>query len=152
MKRSFQEIAEAFRSDGALRDFYIHDTTRQDWNALLRLVRRKFGAGRFDVDGETREIPETFEEIERIRAHASLCLAVPVAGAYACCHFFCHHQIEFDFRPEDYRTPEKWSALSELFQSIVDTVRKPGVVTYENVEDDIIETFEPRASNMGHRH
>jgi len=60
--------------------------------------------------------------------------------------------IEFDFRPEDYRTRERWSALSEFFQSIVDTIRKPAAVTYENVVDDIIETFEPRASNMGHRH
>ena len=49
-----------------------------------------------------------------------------------------------DFRPEDFRTFERWSALCEFFQGIVDTVGKLGIVTYENAEDDVIERFEPK--------
>jgi hypothetical protein len=141
--RNFLESADALRSDGAFRDFYVHNTSRGDWNAVLHQMRSKLEAGCFTVDGDSRDLPQTFEEIEQIRAQGCPCLSIPVAGAYVCCHFFCHDQIELNFRPEDYRTPERWSELSGFLQSIVDTVAKPGVVTYENVEDDVIETFEP---------
>jgi hypothetical protein len=69
---------------------------------------------------------------------------IPIAGADVNCHFFCEEQIEMDFRPEDYRTPQRWSALSDFFQGIVDVIGKRGFVTFENAEDDIIEVFEPR--------
>jgi hypothetical protein len=144
MTREFQEITEAFRSDGALRDFYIHDTNPADWNVVLRRVRSMLEDGCFTVDGQSRNLPASFEEVETIRAEASPCLSIPVAGAYVCCHFFCDAQIEFNFRPEDYRTPEMWSALSVFLQDIVDAVAKPGVVTYENTEDDVIVRFEPK--------
>jgi hypothetical protein len=127
-----------------LRDFYIHGANSVDWNLVLQRVRRMLEAGCFTVDGESRELPATFEAIEGIRAAANPCLSIPVAGAYVCCHFFCPEVIELDFRPEDYRTVETWSALSEFLQGIVDTVSKPGVVTYENAEEDVIEKFEPR--------
>ena len=83
-------------------------------------------------------------DIEVIRAEACPCVNIPVARAYVCCHFFCSEEIEFDFRPEDFRTPETWAALSKFLQDIVETVGKRGVVTYENAPDDVIEIFEPR--------
>lgn len=144
MTREFQKVADALRSDGELRDFYIHGTTKADWNVVLQRVRRMLGDGCFTVDGEDRELPATFDEIERIRAKECPCLSIPVAGTYVCCHFFCAEEIEFDFRPEDYRTPETWSALSEFLQDVVDTVAKPGVVTYENAPEDVLERFEPK--------
>ena len=144
MTLDFQKIAEAFRSDGSLRDFYIHETNPADWNVVLRRVRTMLEDGCFTVDGQSQDLPATFEEVEMIRAEASPCLSIPVAGAYVNCHFFCDAQIEFDFRPEDYRTPEMWSALSLFLQEIVDSVAKPGVVTYENAEDDVIVKFEPK--------
>jgi hypothetical protein len=144
MTREFQEITEAFRSDGALRDFYIHHTNPADWNVVLRRVKGMLEDGCFTVDGESRELPATFDEVERIRAKAKPCLSIPVAGAYVCSHFFCAEEIEFDFRPEDYRTPETWSMLAVFLQNIVDAVAKPGVVTYENAGDDVIVRFEPK--------
>jgi hypothetical protein len=137
MPHDFKEIADALRSDGALRDFYIYGTNRIDWNGLLRRSRRGWEKDYFTVDSERRELPQTFEEIESLREQANLCWSVLVGGAYVNCHFFCVEQIEFDFRPEDYRTPERWSALCEFFQEIVDAVGKCGVVTYENAEDDV---------------
>lgn len=144
MPREFQMIADDLRPDGALRDFYIHGTNRSDWNTVMRWVRGKLESGCFTVDGESRELPLTFEAIEQIRTQATPCLSIPIAGAYVNCHFFCDDEIELDFRPEDYYTPDLWSALCEFLQEIADIVGKPGVVTYENVEDEIIERFEPR--------
>jgi hypothetical protein len=72
-------------------------------------------------------------------------LSIPVAGAYVNCHFFCEEQIEMDFRPEDYRTFERWSGLCEFFRGIVYAVGKPGIITHENAENDVIERFEPKS-------
>jgi hypothetical protein len=144
MTRKLEEIADAFRSDGALRDFYIYNTSSADWNTVLHQVRPNLDTDCFTVDGKSRNLPKTFEEIERIRQKANAFLCIPVAGASVCCHFFCKNEIEFDFRPENYRTQESWSALSTFLQDIVDAVGKPGVVTYENAEDVVIARFEPK--------
>ncbi len=105
MPREFKEIADDLRSDGALRDFYICGTTRTHWNAVLRRVRCNWKAHRFSIDGETQELPSSFEAIEHLRGRANLCLGIQVADAYVNCHFFWDEEIEFDFRPEDFRTP-----------------------------------------------
>jgi hypothetical protein len=63
MHREFQDIAEDLRSDGALRDFYIHGTSRADWNAVVREVRSRLEPDCFIVDGNSRELPSSFDEI-----------------------------------------------------------------------------------------
>lgn len=150
MPRPFAEIVDDLRSDGGLRDFYIHNTNRSDWNALLRHLRSRLHEGCFQVDGLPRQLPETFEAIEEIWLHACPCVSIPVAGSYVNCHFFCDHEIELDFRPEDFRTPELWSALLGFLQELVDVIGKPGVITYENHPSEIIERLErgrrPRAA------
>jgi hypothetical protein len=102
MPREFKEVTDDLRSDGALRDFYIRAANRADWNAVLCRVRRNWKANRFTVDGESRELPQSFEAIERLRQKANPCLNILVDGAYVNCHFFWHEEIEFDFRPEDF--------------------------------------------------
>jgi hypothetical protein len=144
MPHEFNEIADDLRSDGALRDFYIRAANRADWNAVLRRVRSNRKADCFTVDGESRALPQSFEAIEHLRQKANPCLSILVDGGYVNCHFFGHEEIEFDFRPEDFRTPERWSSLCGFFQQIVDVVGKSGVITHENAEDCVIDRFEPR--------
>jgi hypothetical protein len=147
MPRDFKVIVDGLQSDGALRDFRIRATNRLDWHAVLRQSRINREANRFTVDSEPRGLPQTFEVIEHLRQQASLCWNVLVAGADVNCHFFCEKQIEFDFRPEDYGTPERWSELCAFFQEIIDVVGKSGVVTHEHAEDDVIDRFEPRTKD-----
>ena len=142
--RSFYEVLDALQSDGGLRDFYIPAANRIHWNAVLCLVRSRLESDSFTVDAEPKELPPTFEAIEYIRTQANPCLSIPVAGAYVNCHFFRHDEIELDFRPEDYRTPEKWAAICEFFQEITDVVGKASKITYENTIDEVIESFHPR--------
>ncbi len=143
MPREFTEIADDLRFDGGLRDFYIRGTNYGDWNVALRSIRSSRGVGCFTVDGESRELPPSFEAVEQLRPKANPCWSTLVAGARVNCHFFCEEEIELDFRPEDYRTPERWSKLCAFFQEIVDAVGKPGIVTLENRQEALIERFEP---------
>ena len=146
MSREFSDVLQDLQSDGGLRDFYIRDANRADWNAFLRRVKEESAAVSFTVDGEVRELPGAFEAIEQIRAEAAPSLSVRVADSLVCCHFFCDAEIELDFRPKDYRTPERCAALCNFFQAIVDGVGKPGIVSFENVPTDVIEEFHPRLS------
>jgi hypothetical protein len=147
MPHEFKEIADSLRSDGALRDFHIRGANRTDWNVVLRRVSSHREAYRFTVDGESQDLPQAFEAIEKLRQKANPSLSIMVDSAYVNCHFFWDEEIEFDFRPEDFRTLERWSALCGFFQEIVDVVGKAGVITYENAQDDIIDRFEPRGTS-----
>jgi hypothetical protein len=143
MPHDFKEIADDLRSDGALRDFYIRGANRADWDAVLRLVRSNRAAYRFMVDGNSQDLPPSFDAIDKLRQKANPRLSILLDGTYLNCHFFWDEEIEFDFRTEDFRTPERWSALCRFFQEIVDVVGKSGVITYENAQDDVIDRFEP---------
>jgi hypothetical protein len=143
MPHEFKEIADDLRSDGTLRDFCICTANRADWNAVLRRVRSNRKADRFTVDGESRELPQSYEAIERLRQKANPFLNILVDGAYVNCHFFWDEEIELDFRPEDFSTPERWAALCRFFQEIVDVIGKSGVITHENARDDVIDRFGP---------
>ena len=142
MSSTFSEVTAVLQRDGTLRDFHIFNTTRSDWNAVLRWGSERLTESRFLRDGTPFPLPGSIEEIAEIRNEAALCWQISVAGAYVHCYFFCDEQIELDFWPEDFNTPERWSALCKFFQSIVDLVGKAGVVTYENVEEDVIARFE----------
>lgn len=147
MPRDFEAILDDLQSDGGLRDFYILNANRSDWNAFLAFVQSKLEVTSYTVDAESQALPATFEAIEQIHASGAPCLAISVADAVVCCHFFWVAEIELDFRPEDYRTRERWLALCEFFQAIVDAVGKPGVITFENAQNDVIEKFEPTVSD-----
>lgn len=145
MARELKHIANDLRSDGTLRDFYIRNASRADWNAVLKRVSCNWQAHRFSVNGENRELPQSFETIEQLRASAIVPrLGVQVADAYVNCHFFWDGEIEFEFQPEDFRTPERWAALCGFFQDIVDAVGKSGIVTHESKQHAVIDKFEPR--------
>jgi len=93
MPRDFREIVDDLRSDGALHDFNIHATNRTDWNAVLRRSRSNREEDCFTVNGESRELPQTFEVIEHLRQEASLCWSVLVVGAHVNCHFFVRSRL-----------------------------------------------------------
>lgn len=147
MPREFKVIADDLHSDGALREFYIRNANRADWDAILKRVNRNWKAYDFSVDGEARELPLSFETIEHLRREANPLLSIQIAEAYVNCHFFGDEEIEFDFRPEDFRTPERWVKLCEFFQDMVDAVGKSGIVTYENMPREVIDNFEPSAKD-----
>jgi len=144
MAHELKRIAGDLRSDGTLRDFYIRDANRMDWDAVLKRVSRNWQPHRFSVNGEAQELPLSFEMIERLRASANACLGVQVADAFVNCHFFWDGEIEFEFRPEDFRTAERWAALCGFFQDMVDAVGKSGIVTHECRQYAVIDRFEPR--------
>jgi hypothetical protein len=144
MPRQFHEIVGDLASDGSLRDFYIFGTSPSHWNRFLAFIRPHIRQDAFRVDGQVTELPPAFEDIYALRSTASPCLSIPVGGGFLCCHFFSDSEIELDFVPGDYRTPERWAALCSFLQDLVDLVGLPGIVTPENRETEVIERFEPR--------
>lgn len=143
MPRQFQEIIGDLASDGSLRDFYILGTRASHWNRFLASIRPRIGEDGFRVDGQVAALPTEFEDVYALRSTASPCLSIPVGRGSLCCHFFSDSEIELDFVPGVYLTPERWAALCSFLQDLVDLVGLPGIVTPENRETEVIERFEP---------
>jgi hypothetical protein len=143
MLRHFQELAADLASDGALRDFYILDVDVVHWNRLLQFVRPRLHKDCFRIDDRIEPLPPTFESIYAMRSTASPCLSIPIGESFLVCHFFSDSEIELDFRPEDYRSPQRWTSLCDFLQALVDQIGLPGIVTFENFQDEVIETFAP---------
>ena len=64
MPHEFKEIADDLVSNGALRDFYIRGANRADWNVVLRRVKNSREADRFIVDGDSRDLPQSFDKCD----------------------------------------------------------------------------------------
>ena len=144
--KPFSEIESSLQRDGSLRDFYIHNTTSNDWNQLLQFVTPHLEDDCFLIDSKPTEMPNDYHQIDEIHKTASPLLSIPVAGKYLNCHFFCEEIIELDFWPYDFCDPDRWSELSLFFQQIVNLIQKPGIVTFENESEtkEPIETFKPK--------
>lgn len=146
--KSFAEISEDLAPDGALRDFYILETTAKDWDAFLQFVAGFGGAVSFEVDGQASPLPKSFEEGFKLRQEASVCLYVSIAKGGLACHFFTDQEIELDFRPNLFQSGPEWLELAAFLQGMVNAVGKPGIVTHENDQAGVIEVFEP-VKNLG---
>jgi hypothetical protein len=145
MMKPFSKIEPSLQRDGSLRDFYIHNTTSDDWNKLLKFVIPTLEDECFLIDCKPAEMPNNYREIDEIHKEASPLLSIPVAGKYLNCHFFCEEVIELDFWPYDFNNSDRWRELSDFLQQVVNLIQKTGIVTYENDSEtkEPIETFKP---------
>jgi hypothetical protein len=139
--KSFREIAEELKPDGALRDFYIFGTDVGTWQLFLESVRHLTGSEDFRIDGEISSLPSNVSKIFAIRSTASPCLSIHVGSGIICCHFFTETEIELDFVPKEYATEEKWNELCEFFATLCAKLTRKGIVCHENAQDQVIETF-----------
>jgi hypothetical protein len=142
--KSYAEIAEHLESDGALRDFYIESTSAGDWDRLIAHIRTMAVRYECSYNGYSVPLPTRFSDIQAMQLTDMPVLHVTVAGAVVNCHFFCAEELEMDFRPEDFRNPNKWGELLVFLQSVVDVIGKEGIITMENCKAAVIDRLEPR--------
>lgn len=143
MQSAFHDIVIDLQKDGTLRDIYIDNSINEDWNSFLDFVRIADYPYTFEVDTEAGTLPRNIAEIDKILEAGSINLSIEVAGKWICCHFFCDEEIELDFWPEDYNTPEQWSYMSLFLNDLVNYLQRKAIVTFENERDSIITEFIP---------
>jgi hypothetical protein len=145
MPRAFKAVSADLAWDGALRDFYIEGVNPAGWNRFIDAVPTIAEAYEFQVDGTRRDLPASFAEITLLQRGTSTTLSLQVGGKPVNCHFFSPSEIELDFWPSDYNSPESWGRLVGFFQQLVDLVGKRGIITHENAKDAVIDEIRPQA-------
>ena len=141
--------AVAFR-DGSLRDVYILDTSHEDWDRLLGLLKEHFIL-------ESEEILlNSIREIIPIRQERGFLLRVKLLeGVTAHCHFYVSetvsNPIEFDLDPREMQSPDAMIKVLEFMSTLGDGLKKDVFLTEENSEASVLLSYSPETKKYHYR-
>ena len=141
-------VAGDFEPDGSLRDIYIHDTSRTDWERVLGHLKARYSPLRFMIDSEDAPMPPGVADIFAIRERASPSLGFSVAGVLVVCHFFTEAEIEFDIAPQDVQGPSHLAGLQTLMKELGTLTQRVVSLTPENLPDLPILEFDPHTDGF----
>jgi hypothetical protein len=144
----WQEARAAFEWDGSLRDIYVVDTDRGDWEQLLAFLPGSSWPWEFTIGDEPAVLPADVAALLSDQGAASPhqnspSLRVDVAGVILHCHFFWPDEIEFDLDPRQVVSAEKLSALTDFMATIGRLLDRSVILTPENLPDRPYFRFDP---------
>ena len=139
----FEDAKEFLYQDGSWRDVYALKTTVAEMNAFLDYVRPMLSEDGFHLAGNATPLPKTYLEVLMGSQEATSLLRIPVGPGYLNCHFFDSNELELDFVPADYSTPEAWDTLSAFLQGLADAMQHEVLVTPENMPEVVYIRYQP---------
>lgn len=143
-------VSAAFKPDGALRDIYILNATRADWQAVIDVVKREVSDLNFQVGGKESRIPENVSELfDRGPNDLATCLYVPFGQSTLNCHFFSDDEIEFDLDPR-HMTEQLLPLLCKLLALMGNATGKSVSLTMENMREAEILRFESSTGKVAY--
>ncbi|MBT1689480.1 hypothetical protein [Dawidia soli] len=139
----WQELKdEIYFEDGSLRDIYVLDITRADWQKWIDLVNRKYTVEFYDArTGITndkidfklvKEYWDSNGEREVIQA------CIKIGSTNIMCYFFDSSEIENDLNPKEFRSKTDHDSLVDYLDDIAAALNKEVYVTNENTNDSIL--------------
>jgi hypothetical protein len=148
---SWREAADDFEPDGSLRDIYVMNTTKEDWEKTYRFLLDTY-PNRYSVDLKEAPAPPTAEAVFPVHHHASPLLQIFVKEVQVNCHFFTSDEIELDISPSDVTSEEAFLAIVYLMRKLGRLLNKRVVLTPENTPTvSILVTHRPTTKSPGHR-
>jgi hypothetical protein len=132
-----------WKVDGSFRDAYVLNTTLQDWNAMIAIVRSE--RHHFFVDTVAEGLPEP-DEIFRRAETSSVLLTTCLGQVEINCHFFSSDEIELDIDPEQIKGEVEHEAVLEFLERIARGTHKPVRITEESLPSLAHLDFEPATS------
>jgi hypothetical protein len=125
------ECKTAFSCDASLRDVYVFDTTIEDWNKMLQLLKRQSYSLSFTSDGEPAFLPSDAADVFNGRSEHTQVLSIDLGGLVLNCHFFGVQEIELDIDPQEV-SDQRFQLLSQFLQNLSNELEKPIILTPEN--------------------
>lgn len=127
--------------DGSLRDIYIYDTTLEDWDKFLKIIRERYPFKTGD-----KPLPDTILNI--ISDECRDCLSIYIAdGVIANCHFYVAENftspIELDLDPRELLEVEAMRFCLEFMISLGDGLNKDVHITAENMPEATLLIYSP---------
>jgi hypothetical protein len=146
----WSDVQGAWKVDGALRDIYVHATTRLDWQQALDLVRERGWAASYSEDGKLVEMPTDVGEIFRRRGAevGVLWQITPSAGVRINSHLFDESEIEFDLDPKEIVGQVELDVVCEFVRSVGRALTKRVLVTEENSPDWVVMSYDPATNTF----
>jgi hypothetical protein len=143
MTKSYLDVKKDLIHDGALRDFYILDVSQSEWDKFIAVA--PIAADYFYFIWKEKEVslPAKFSDIVIMQQESLPTLSMSVSGSILNCHFFVSSEIELDFDPDDIQSEKQWNDLLVFFQKIIDCIGKKGIITYENMQEWLIDEILP---------
>jgi hypothetical protein len=141
--KPYSQIKDYLAPDGALRDFYIQDIGKPEWDRFIAIAPRLVQRAVFSWGEQELPLPAKFSDIYTMQQKNPTMLSMWVAGSKVNCHFFTDSEIELDFVPNDFQDEKKWIDLFAFFQALVNALGKKGVMTHENSKESVIDEVLP---------
>ncbi|MCL5244935.1 hypothetical protein M4I21_03895 [Cellulophaga sp. 20_2_10] len=135
-ERNWNKAKWIFESDGALRDIYIQDTSKSDWEQLISFLNSKYDL-EFGVDKQNSTDKIDFGFVQKIWNDETgeletKSLTIDLNGIVIKSYFFCPEQIEFDIKPSELKSESELNTIIDFMQSISKAVKKQSILTDEN--------------------
>ena len=132
---SWDGVKAEFAWEGSWRDICVLETSIDEWQATLDMLRaRKFNLA-FTINGAVAELPQDIGEAFEKARDAALCLSVFTRGVCLNCHFFDLSEIEFDLDPREILGQLEFDAVVEFMQEVAAATDKFVLMTPENTHD-----------------
>ena len=135
-----EDCREAFHCDGSLRDIYVLNTTREDWNNFLTWLRCGDYRLTYTRDGEEARPPTLADDLLEDAEHSHN-LVVDVDGVSLCCHFFSTNEIELDLVPNEVASQAALDGVLSFMVGLGTCLSTDVILTEENRLEDIWFTY-----------
>jgi hypothetical protein len=132
-----------FAPDGALRDIYVHDTSRSDWQALIAGLATWGYPTHWAIDGRDASPRASADAAFAASEHAAVLLRIDVASVKLHCHFFTADEIELDLDPKQVHDQSAFDAVLTFLRRLGDSLKKPVKLTMENCPEALIVVYSP---------
>ena len=127
--------------DGSLRDIYVLNTTRSDWQLWADFVNTNYTVSIQSYDDE--EVKNKIGLAEVIaywdaETYESVTSTVYVGNVLVNTHFFVEEEIENDVLPTEVESIEDHNRLMEYLKGVSKTLNKEVMLTTENLKEVVL--------------
>ena len=133
--------------DGSLRDIYINNTSKKDWQLFLKFVQDHYSWTFFVDNIEEKRLPR-FERLIELAEEKTLLFVVKLAPGFKIhCHFFCtqkeYSEIEMDFDPNEIVSQQELNLLITFLKELSILLQKTINVCGENTPENVLFAIYP---------
>jgi hypothetical protein len=129
---------EIYFCDGSLRDIYVLNTSREDWQKWIDFVNGNYGIEFHYCDHKGNRLTSekiiskyVFNSWDRINDFTND-VTIKIGDIIVKCHFFCEEEIENDIDPNEVKTIEDHYLVINYLKSISKILDKEVILTIEN--------------------
>lgn len=132
----WQELKDKiYYGDGSLRDIYIHNTTKKDWQLWADFVNTTYKTSFHIYETEVREnkvdLSKIFDYWNGVHEYCSTA-TVYVDNIQVNAHFFTEEEIENDIAPSQINSIADHNKLLDYMKNLSKILNKPVTLTPEN--------------------